>query len=182
MSGKPRTRVFRLFRIAAGASLMCWLAACSSSSNSGSSAASAKPVDPCSTLNAADIQMALGVAPMGEGKRENLGLVDSCTWNLPAADLSVSFYNATGAATSYAPTLSSRRSRDKTYAAVSGVGSQAVYRDDSFPPGVAISASVEVVQGNRHFDVHYVDSEGKAAAPSQDALVSLAKTVLTHAH
>jgi hypothetical protein len=62
------------------------------------------------------------------------------------------------------------------------VSAQAVFKDDSSPPGIAISKSVEVVQENRHFDVHYVDSLGKASATSQDALVSLAKDVLPHAH
>ena len=49
-------------------------------------------------------------------------------------------------------------------------------------PAIAVSESVKVVQGNRHFDVHDVDSLGKTNAPSPEAMVSLAKSVLAELH
>lgn len=87
--------------------------------------------------------------------------------------------NPVGAAAPYTPQVSSRRPKDKTYEQVSGLGDQALYREES-SPAVSVSESVEVVRGKRHFDLHYVDSTPKAGGPSKDSIVSLARTVLGH--
>ena len=107
-----------------------------------------------------------------------MGVTDDCSWSLPnGADIHVTFFNPVGSAASYTPQVSSRRPRDKTYEQVSGLGDQAVYREDS-SPAISVSESVEVVKGKRHFDLHYVDATAKAGGPSKDSIVSLARTVL----
>ena len=159
---------------------VCLLAACSKGSNAAQSEAGPPPhINPCSVLTQADIQSAFHVATQA-GKDENLGPTDDCTWSLPnGADVHVTFFNPVGAAVMYAPEVSPRTARDKTYEPVSGVGDRAIYRDDSSPV-ITVSESVEVVKGKQHFDVHYVDATPKAAAPSQATMESLARTVITH--
>lgn len=165
----------------AGAALVCLLAACSCNSDSAQSDSSAPPIDPCSVLSPGDIKTAVGMPPKAAGKRENMGLVDKCGWSLSGGgDVYVTFFNPVGAAVLYTPQVSSRRPGDKTYESITGLGDEAVYRDDSAPP-VDISESVEVVKGKRHFDVHYVDARPKASGPSKNTMVSLAGTVLAHA-
>lgn len=161
--------------------VMCLLAACSKGSNSAQSDAGPPPhINPCSVLTQPDIQNAFHVAPRAAGKDEDLGPTDDCTWNLPnGADVHVTFFNPVGAAVTYAPEVSPRTARDKTYEPVSGVGDHAIYHDDSSPV-ITVSESVEVVKGKQHFDVHYVDATPKAAAPSKSTMESLARTVLTH--
>jgi hypothetical protein len=123
------------------------------------------------------------MAPKAAGSRENLGPVDKCTWSLPGGgDVYVTFYNPVGTAMLYTPYVSSRRPGDKTYESINGLGDAAVYRDDSSPPVIPVSKSVEVVKGKRHFDVHYVDATPKASGPSRNTMVSLAGTVLAHSH
>jgi hypothetical protein len=175
MRSSGKGRVF-----GAGTVLVCSLAACSHGSDSAQTQSSVAPVNPCSALAPSDIQTALGKAPASQGSRDNMTVVDKCTWTMPSGgDVDLSFYNPVGAATMYTPQVSSRTSRDKTYETVAGLGDQAVYRDDS-SPAIAVSETVEAVKGQRHFDVQYVDAEGKAGAPSKDAMVALARAVLTH--
>jgi len=122
------------------------------------------------------------MAPKAVGRRENLGVTDDCSWTLSGGgDVHVTFFNPVGAAALYTPHVSARRSRDKTYEPVKGLGDEAVYRDDSSPPVIHISESVEVVKGKRHFDVHYIEAITKTSGPSKNAMVSLAGTVLAHA-
>ena len=123
----------------------------------------------------------MGTAPKAAGARENLGPVDKCSWSLPGGgDVYVTFFNPVGAAIMYTPYVSSRRPGDKTYEPVNGLGDEAVYRDDSSPPVIRVSKSVEVVKGKRHFDVQYIDATAKASGPSKNMMVSLAGTVLAH--
>lgn len=168
-----------------GAVLACVLAACSGGSGSSSADATLAPVNPCSVLAAGDIQSALGVSAAGDSKRDNMGVTDSCSWSLSnGADLDVTFYNPanSAAAALFTPSVSSRTPDDKSYEAVSGLGDQAVFRENSRPPIITASEVVEVVKGKRHFDVHYVVAATKASPASKDAMVSLARTVLAHAN
>lgn len=166
---------------AAATLIVCLLAACSRSAGPGHAGSSGARVNPCSVLARGDILAALGAAPEGEGRRDNMGVVDRCSWGLPSgADVNVTFFNPVGAATLYAAQVSSRRPRDRTYEPVHGLGDQAVYRDDSSPPAISVSESVEVVQGKQHFELHYVDAGAKASAPPKDSLVSLARAVAAH--
>lgn len=161
------------------------LAACSGASSSGSSSpseAALAPVDPCSVFSAGDIQTALGSAPQGATKRDNMGVTDDCAWTLPSgAELHVTFFNPVGAAKFYTPQVSSKTAREKKYEPITGLGDEAVYRDDSSAV-VTVSESVEVVSGKRHFDVHYVEALGKGVGPSRETMASLARTVLAHIH
>ena len=162
-----------------GTVVACLLAACSGKSDTAQSTTDLVRIDPCSVLQASDIQSAFGAAPAAPGKRDNMGVVDNCTWSLSSGpDINVSFYNPVGAATTYKPVISPQTPRDKTYETVSGLGDNAVYRDDSRPPAINVSLIVEVVKGMRHFDVHYVDALAKGSGPSKDTMVSLARTVL----
>lgn len=172
----------RQLSICVGAVLVCLVAACSRSNKAAQTESSTAPIDPCSVLSPGDIQTALGAAPKAAGKRDNMSVTDDCGWTLPSgADVHVTFFNPTGAAALYTPQVSSRQSRDKTYDSVSGVGDQAVYRDDS-SPAIHVSESVEVVKDKRHFDLHYVDVLTNGGGPPKDAMVSLARTVLAHTH
>lgn len=168
----------------AGTVLVClgFLVACSRSSDSAQTDSLPPPINPCTVLSADDIKTALGAAPKASGIRENLGPVDKCSWSVPGGgDLYVTLYNPVGAAVFYTPNVSSRRPGDKTYESINGLGDEAVYRDDSSPPVIQVSKSVEVVKGKRHFDVRYVDAITRAKGPSKNMMVSLAGTVLAHA-
>jgi hypothetical protein len=163
-----------------GSFLLCAIAGCGSRSKPAQSASDSQPVNPCSVLSAADIQSTLGAAPQSAGKRDNETVTDDCDWTLPSgAEVHVTFFNAVGAAKFYTPQVSSKRPNDKTYDSVSGLGDQAVYRDES-SKGISVSESVEVVKGQQHFDLHYVDAIAKTAGPSKDAMVSLARKVVAH--
>jgi hypothetical protein len=141
----------------------------------GGQAAAAK-ADPCAVVSASDIQHALGLAPAGPGKRDNMGIVDSCSWDLPnAGGLFVTVF-VTMAGT---PSLAPRMKNEKIYTPVSGLGNAAVYTNASRPPIFLLSETVEVVAGQRHFDVHYVNTQ-TAAGPSRGALIALARTILAH--
>lgn len=110
-------------------------------------------------------------------------MTDKCSWDLAnGAGLAVTFYNPSGAAAFYTPTISSRRPDDKTYDSVDGLGDHAVFRENPRPPIISAAESVEVVKGKRHFDVQYVVVSVTHASPAtKDGLLSVARAVLAHA-
>lgn len=136
-------------------------------------------VDPCAVLAPGDIQSALGAAPIAAGKRDNMGLVDECAWTmLDGGDLDVTFYTTPVGA----PSISSKTARDKTYEAIAGLGSGAVYKDNSNPPVIPVSEVVEVVTDQQHFDVHYVNAAAGTGGQNKDRLIALARTILARLH
>ncbi len=130
--------------------------------------ARAQTIDACSVLPATAIATALGTAPVGEGKRVDIGARHTCDWQLlDRISLRVAVFSS-AAANTLGPDAT------PAWHPVPGLGRQAGYRRSTFTPRVA-SAEVEAVVANRSFFVQATGNPLKL--PSRGKLIALAKEV-----
>lgn len=145
------------------------LAACLAMTCGGPRAA-AEQVNACTVAPAGDIQAALGIAAIGEGRATDIGVRHTCDWTLANhATLRVAVFTSPKA-----ETLTSSASPERAWQPVRGLGQQAGYRRYNFTPLVTVE-EVQVVLAQHRF---FVQVTGKAdEMPAESALIDLARKV-----